>query len=411
MINQATIDEIKAIVHNFSDNDGWALLSKVGLELKRRDIEYGDSLKLFFDNDKDNFELKDFPSPSKTTGAPPIPKVREVNDYKQNPKKTITSCSKNKFNENNPELRDWAYLPKGWNETIQLLYKYIRQDEHWYFGEKQEDKPSYPILSNYLRYTFVRIYKEKKIRYSIPTAEKKYAAFNTGLVNDLYESIYAIFEKNKNEGQQEWCLLGFSPRGSGMGKELLGYIDGVPQRAKYITEKDLMIPDGIVPSIDTSHLIDKLERFPNDYLLEELELFKDKDLDISKKTIEERKKILAPFKEKIQKDVKIMHKIKRDFKYAIQMSLKRVEWNYKTAIPVYWVQGDSISLLLPLALANGRDVDLAFVISRQANGSYVGQTIYTLEMAYNDARLIVRPDSDWLVPTKINHSEKDNIEE
>ena len=49
MINQATIDEIKAIIHNFSDNDGWALLSKVGLELQRRDIEYGDSLKLFFE--------------------------------------------------------------------------------------------------------------------------------------------------------------------------------------------------------------------------------------------------------------------------------------------------------------------------------------------------------------------------
>ena len=408
MINQATINQIQAIVHNLSDNDGWALLSKVGLELKRRDIEYGDSLKSFFDNYKDKFELKDFPSPSKTTGAPPIPKVREINDYEQNPKKQITSCSKNKFNENNPELCDWAYLPKGWKGTIELLYKYIRKDEHWYFGEKQEDKPSYPILSNYLRYTFVRIYKEKKIRYSIPTAEKKYAAFNTGLVNDLYESIYAIFEKNRNEGQKEWFLLGFSPRGSDMGKELLGYIDGVPPRAKYITEQDLMIPDGINPSIDTEHIVVKLERLPNEYLKD---LLDKKDLDLSNKTIEERRKILDPFKEKILKDVQKMTSIKRDFEYALKMSLKRVEWNYKTAIPVYWVKGDSISLLLPLALANGRDVDLAFVISRQPNGSYVGQTIYTLEMAYNDARLIVRPDSDWLVPTKINHSEKDNIEE
>lgn len=407
MINQATIDEIKAIVRNLSDNDGWALLSKVGLELKKRDIDYGDSLKSFFDSYKDYFVLKDFPSPSKTTGAPPIPKVRE-NDYEQKPKKPITSCSKNKFNETNPELRDWAYLPKGWKETIELLYDEIRKDEHWYFGEKQEDKNSYPILSNYLRYTFVRIYKEKKIRYSIPTAEKKYAAFNTGLVNDLYESIYAIFEKNKNEGQQEWCLWGFSPRGRGIGKVLLGYIDGVPQRAKYITEKDLMIPDGIVPSIDTDHIVDKLERLPNEYLKD---LLDKKDLDLSKKTIEERRKMLDPFKQEILKDVQKMNSIKRDFRYAIEMSLKRVEWNYKTAIPVYWVKGDSISLLLPLALANGRDVDLAFVISRQPNGSYVGQTIYTLEMAYNDARLIVRPDSDWLVPTKINHSEKDNIEE
>ena len=30
------------------------------------------------------------------------------------------------------------------------------------------------------------------------------------------------------------------------------------------------------------------------------------------------------------------------------------------------------------------------------SGAYLGQTILTMNMAYNNARLISRPDSDWL---------------
>ena len=30
------------------------------------------------------------------------------------------------------------------------------------------------------------------------------------------------------------------------------------------------------------------------------------------------------------------------------------------------------------------------------SGAYIGQTILTMKMAYNNARLICRPDSDWL---------------
>ena len=57
-----------------------------------------------------------------------------------------------------------------------------------------------------------------------------------------------------------------------------------------------------------------------------------------------------------------------------------------------------------------RGVNRAGFISKQPNGKYVGQTIYTLDMAYSDARLIVRPDSDWLIPSEINQTQQDNIE-
>ena len=206
--------------------------------------------------------------------------------------------------------------------------------------------------------------------------------------------------------------MGFSPRETGMGKTIIGGLfKQIPPRAKYITEKDLMIPDGEKPTIDAEHIVERLERLPDKYLLKLCDGLSISDIEKCD-TLVKRKKLLEPFKEKIRQDeYKLKQKeIKRDFNEALDMALKRVEWNYKTAIPVYWVEGNSISLLLPLAITNGTDIDLAFVISKQPNGKYVGQTIYTLDMAYSDARLIVRPDSDWLIPSEINQTQQDNIE-
>ncbi|WP_409152634.1 DUF3825 domain-containing protein [Fretibacterium fastidiosum] len=43
--------------------------------------------------------------------------------------------------------------------------------------------------------------------------------------------------------------------------------------------------------------------------------------------------------------------------------------------------------------------DLALVVSEHSTGNTcLGHTCLTLNMAYNDARLIARPDSTWLRP-------------
>ena len=402
------IDEIKAIVNTLADQNGWAQLAAVGLEFRKQDLNYGDSLKTFFQEKlKDFFELKkcDAPDPKN----PPVYQVKEKEGLDSSNKKQIYKQNYiKKFNPEEPELLEWAYLYGGWVETTKKLHDFIKKDENWYFGKSQNKDNPYPILSSYLKYTFVRLYKENKICYSM---DKRYAAFNTGLVNASYESIYAIFDKNKNQ-QQEWHLMGFSPRETGMGKTIIGGLfDQIPPRAKYITEKDLMIPDGEKPTIDAEHIVERLERLPDKYLLKLCDGLSISDIEKCD-TLVKRKKLLEPFKEKIRQDeYKLKQKeIKRDFNEALDMALKRVEWNYKTAIPVYWVEGNSISLLLPLAITNGIDIDLAFVISKQPNGKYVGQTIYTLDMAYSDARLIVRPDSDWLIPSEINQTQQDNIE-
>jgi len=74
---------------------------------------------------------------------------------------------------------------------------------------------------------------------------------------------------------------------------------------------------------------------------------------------------------------------------------QRVYRNYKTAIPQYY-RGE-VQLLLPLCLEHPSRADLALVVSRQGD-HYRGETVLTLSMAYTNARLLTRPDTEWLRP-------------
>ncbi|MDY2966747.1 MAG: DUF3825 domain-containing protein [Vescimonas coprocola] len=55
--------------------------------------------------------------------------------------------------------------------------------------------------------------------------------------------------------------------------------------------------------------------------------------------------------------------------------------------------------MIPICLVSESVLDLALVVSKNAAGNqYLGHTCLTLDMAYNNARLIARPDSAWLKP-------------
>ena len=76
---------------------------------------------------------------------------------------------------------------------------------------------------------------------------------------------------------------------------------------------------------------------------------------------------------------------------------KKVRSNYKVAVPQYY--DSKIQLLLPLCLTSGSpNPDLALVVHKLNDSTYTARTCLTLEMAYMNARLIVKPQSDWLRP-------------
>ena len=82
-------------------------------------------------------------------------------------------------------------------------------------------------------------------------------------------------------------------------------------------------------------------------------------------------------------------------KGAIDNARERIKRSYKTAIPQYY--RGQIQLLLPLCLSNPQRADLALVVERHST-FYRAATCLTLDMAYNNARQIARPDRDWLQP-------------
>ncbi len=89
--------------------------------------------------------------------------------------------------------------------------------------------------------------------------------------------------------------------------------------------------------------------------------------------------------------------LRRAFEEAIRLAERRVRRNYKTAIPMYSPPRDRIQLLLPLCIVSKESADLALLVDpyEQVN---MGWTVLTLDMAYNNARLLARPDSEWLIP-------------
>ena len=81
---------------------------------------------------------------------------------------------------------------------------------------------------------------------------------------------------------------------------------------------------------------------------------------------------------------------------SIETMKKRVSSNYKLSIPQYF-DGKIQLLLPPLCLHSDNKPDLALVVTKAAN-TYQGHTCITLDMAYNNACLIVKPENNWLNP-------------
>lgn len=72
-----------------------------------------------------------------------------------------------------------------------------------------------------------------------------------------------------------------------------------------------------------------------------------------------------------------------------------VRGSYKTAVPHYY-QG-RVQLLLPLCLTDPQKTDLALAVEIHKD-FYRATTCLTLDMAYNNARQLAKPDQDWLTP-------------
>jgi hypothetical protein len=247
---------------------------------------------------------------------------------------------------------NFALMPK-FDDNIEFLAG-LAEPEEWDYKNTQLTEPK-PILRNYIRYTYRLIAEEKKVAV---TQDEKYACWNTGLITPSQEPIFMVFEENKLSNHPAyWHFLKFVRKGEW---ELNKFLS-LPEMAHYFDDPAYLVYDTRKElRTNIEHIVQyNRNRFPA--ALQSMNTFGLQNL----------------------------------VKGAIDSVHERVKRNYKTAIPQYY--SSSIQLLLPLSLTHPSKADLALVVDRFSD-FYRASTCLTLDMAYNNARQLARPDRDWLQP-------------
>lgn len=243
------------------------------------------------------------------------------------------------------KLFEFAYCG-NYNASISNLA--LLAPEKWSFGNQNDNS----ILKRYIEHTFNRLYEESKV---IEKAD--YAIFNTGLFDKYFQPICAYFVINKVPERQQWYLDGFYTK-----YQLITMgVENIPERANYFDDPAELVFDthlDIIPQYE--HIFgdkENIERLP---------------FEIRNSTV------------KLQL-----------FNGAIDTAKRMLEANYKTAIPQFYK--GKIQLLIPICLQAPNVPDLALTCMKTEDKSkYLASTCLTLEMAYNNARLIAKPESNWL---------------
>ncbi|HLA63066.1 MAG TPA: DUF3825 domain-containing protein [Rhodothermales bacterium] len=297
-------------------------------------------------------------------------------------------------------LFDWAYL--GYMPEVLETLKRLALNERWEFKNMDsESEWPYPILTSYINNTFGRLVIEGKIYLD---RNKSRAAFNTGLVDSRYEPIYAVFEPNLG-GRAPWRLSSFCTAGEGRdGQNLVRNFTSLPETAHYFSDASELLYDTKAgsPEFNWYHIvIERIGRYPPDFIEDHWPKgFEHRDP--SKMSPDDQKAYYFDLGIAIEQDARVYRQIMNRVRDGIELALKRVKWNYKTAIPTYYPRVKSLQLLLPLCLLTDEQVDVALAVERTASGSYLGHTILPLDWAYKNARLVCRPDSEWLAPGEIS---------
>lgn len=245
---------------------------------------------------------------------------------------------------------------RSWNEGAKFLEDLAAMaiPEKWTYNFYQS-KQQYPILKSYIEKTYERLRQQLRV---IKVDQK--VLFNTGLINLYFKEIYVLGEADPD----------------------------YPQRivnARPILESDRII----------------LETFKNQkppiatFFSKITDVVFDPDLDVNTDDIH----IIDDNFDRIPAEYRSMKKsqIFALFQAAIEFARVMARRNYKMVVPQYYM--GKIQFLMPIYLSGefSGTPDFALVLEKLGH-AYRGNTILTLDMAYQNARLIAKPDSTWLNP-------------
>lgn len=256
------------------------------------------------------------------------------------------------------KLFDFAFVPF---DSYEGLADLAMESEYW--GD------DCCILKSYLENLYKRIaqvYNANADSSSVDviSISDNHACFDTGLYTDHYERVFALFELNRIPDKQKWHIKGFYREND----LALDSIDDLPQRVIFYDDPaDLVFDSRLEIKVNFEHILgdeENVSRFPDG----------------------------------LQGDDKRNDRY-RILRGAVDEAKKRVAANYMLAVPQFFTDRNSetgkMQLLLPLCL-EGDKPGLALAIERD-DDCYKARTCLSLDMAYNNARLINKPEAQWLV--------------
>ena len=245
-------------------------------------------------------------------------------------------------------------IMKGENRQLRELANMSFPLEDW-SGIRKPSKnvdEEYFTLWNYIHNTFNYLYHNER---SKVFQDNNYSCFNTGLETKTHQEIFAFFIKNQNDGK-----FHFEGYVEDTDNRLNAIRSKLPDPANYIINvQDFIYDPKNDEDYSLSHIFERQERLP---------------------------RVILTIPEEFREDVIVNR---------MRMAFKRLKRNYKLAIPQYSPRLKEIQLLVPLCIKDKLNADCALAVQK-IDGVYVAKTILTMDMAYNNARLITRPDGDWL---------------
>ena len=274
--------------------------------------------------------------------------------YKRNEAKNMTSIQ--------TELFSFAYIP-SWYEQLYELAQFA-MPEPWRFRspEFKSQNDETPILERYIQ----QIFRKQAIDYNYAPDQIKQdaifyirnniACFNTGLLTSKLRNIYMVFEKNKRmDAMRQWYFKAFVDESSPM----LKYVSPLPDRPAYPIKQwnTYFDPDWEI-RVNVDHILNDAEN-------------------------------VARLPESIQDAWNLPLLLET----AVEMARRRARIDWSLAVPQAFQS--RLQFLLPMYLTRMDKPDLAMALSVM-DGYYIGHTCLTLEMAYQNARLLARPTARWL---------------
>ncbi|MBP3884359.1 MAG: DUF3825 domain-containing protein [Olsenella sp.] len=276
------------------------------------------------------------------------------------------------------EFARFAHLG-SWKTALAALAE-ITTPERW--SLPGDAGGEHALLRAYIAATFHRVRREGKIAYA---KDGSLAAFDTGLLAPMGESVYACL--SARDGEPSWELEGFCASGTGeLGARLASVLDTLPERATYLDDLNLvsLSPTARVDA-DTSALLGELDC--------------------------------------LGRPGEVGGVDERELARAIEHSVNRAKASFRVGTPAYDAASDKVKLLIPLCLSGSVRACGAVVLSPVTSGEgvahsdnagkgeadrgeagsqgarrYRAEAIVSLERAWACARTISQEQPRWLTP-------------